>query len=330
MTREDRDAVSAAAALFKSRFRPGEAETGARETVALSTGSLALDHALGTGGIPRGTIVELLGPESGGKTTLALHLAGNAQAAGWKVRFIDADFRFSKEQARNIGLDLGGLEVIQGEDGEALADAAIAGVAEGMVVVIDSLVGLVPARSPYPPEIAQPRLLAALLRKLEEWIAPKGGIAICTNQIRARLSGPRVLGWHVTSAGGSAVKAGAALRIYLEKGETVKDDSDARCGVRIHAEVLKNREGDVFTTARFELDEKGRINREAELLDLGLALGIFERVGSAIYYVTPGGERPISPVGRGRAAAIRSLEILNTAEVEARIVAKLFPAKETA
>lgn len=270
----------------------------------ISTGSIALDLALGAGGLPRGRIVEIFGPEASGKTSVALHVIAQAQKVGGVAAFIDAEHALDPQRAQKIGVNLDDLLISQPDTGEQGLEIAEALIRSGGidVVVIDSVAALVP-RSELEGEMGessigvQARLMSQALRKLTGAIANTNTIVIFTNQLRQKIG--VMFGNPETTPGGLALKFYASVRLDIRKIENIKS-GDMVVGSRHRVKVVKNKVAPPFRIAEFDMDLSG-ILYEGELIDVGLELGILTRSGAFIKW----GDKLL---GQGREAAIAYLK----------------------
>src|SRR5690606_2905595 len=259
----------------------------------ISTGSIALDVALGIGGLPRGRIVEIYGPESSGKTTVALHAVANAQRNGGIAAFIDAEHALDPEYAKKLGVDTDALLVSQPDTGEQALEIADMLIRSGAldIVVIDSVAALVP-KAEIEGEMGdshvglQARLMSQALRKITGALSASGTTAIFINQLRGKI------GVFFRSAesttGGRALKFCASVRIDVRRIETLKDGTDA-VGNRTRAKVVKNKMAPPFKQAEFDIVYGSGISREGSLIDLGVEHGIVRKSGA--WYTYEGDQR---------------------------------------
>ena len=287
----------------------------------ISTGSLALDMALGIGGIPKGRIVEIYGPESSGKTTLALHCVAEAQKQGGTAAFIDVEHALDPVYAGNLGVDIDALLVSQPDSGEQALEIAEALVRSGAIdiIVIDSVAALV-TRAEIEGEMGDShvgqlaRLMSQALRKLTGALSKSNCSAIFINQLREKIG--VIYGNPETTTGGRALKFYASVRIDVRKGESIKNGSEI-IGSRTRAKVVKNKVAPPFREAEFDVMYGKGISKEGELVDMGLEFEILKRSGAWFYY----GE---TRLGQGR-DAVKQLFVDNpefAAEIREKIMEK--------
>lgn len=273
-------------------------------TQVIPTGSTALDLALGVGGIPRGRIIEIFGPEAGGKTTLCLHIIAEAQKKGGVAAFIDAEHALDPQRAQKIGVNLDDLLISQPDTGEQGLEIAESLIRSGGidVLVIDSVAALVP-RAELEGEMGdavmgmQARLMSQALRKLTGAVSNTNTIVIFTNQLRQKIG--VMFGNPETTPGGLALKFYTSVRLDIRKIENIKS-GDMVVGSRHRVKVVKNKVAPPFRIAEFDMDENG-ISYEGELLDIGIELGILTKSGAFI-------KKGETIIGQGRPAAIEYLK----------------------
>ena len=254
----------------------------------IPTGSIALDVALGIGGLPRGRIIEVYGPESSGKTTVALHAIANAQAAGGTAAFIDAEHALDPEYAKALGVDIDALFVSQPDTGEQALEIADMLIRSGGIdiIVIDSVAALVP-RAEIEGEMGdahvglQARLMSQALRKLTGALNSTKTTAIFINQLREKIG--VFFGSPETTAGGKALKFYASVRLDIRRIETLKDGTDA-VGNRTRVKVVKNKMASPFKQAEFDIIYGVGISREGSLLDFGVEHDIVKKSGAWYTY----------------------------------------------
>ncbi|HXM17727.1 MAG TPA: recombinase RecA [Candidatus Tumulicola sp.] len=284
----------------------------------LSTGSIALDLALGVGGLPRGRVVEIYGPESSGKTTLTLHCIAEAQKAGGVAAFIDVEHALDPAYARNLGVDLDNLLVSQPDTGEQALDIAEMLVRSNAVdiVVVDSVAALVP-KAEIEGDMGdshmglQARLMSQALRKLTAAISKSRTTMVFINQIREKIG--VMFGNPETTTGGRALKFYSSVRLDIRKLESIKIGTDV-VGSRTRVKVVKNKVAPPFKVAEFDITYGKGISRTGSLIDVGLEQNIIGKTGS---WYTYGDQR----IGQGRENAKAYLEEHpeTAAELEAKI-----------
>ena len=288
---------------------------------AVSTGSLSLDLALGIGGLPKGRIVEIFGPESSGKTTIALHTIAEVQKAGGEAAFIDAEHALDPVYAKNLGVNIDELLVSQPDSGNQALEICEALVRSGAidVIVIDSVAALVPQQ-----ELegdmgdshvgVHARLMSQALRKLSGAIANSNCIVIFINQLREKVG--VMYGNPETTTGGRALKFYASVRIDVRKADTLKNGA-VPYGTKVKCKIVKNKVAPPFKTAEFEMIFGKGISKSGEIIDMGIELGIIEKSGSWFYY---NGERIAQ--GKENARAFFENDPALLSEVEAKIKEK--------
>lgn len=280
-------------------------ESTALNVEAIPTGALPLDVALGIGGVPRGRIVEIYGPESSGKTTVALHIIAEAQAAGGIVAFIDAEHALDPVYAARLGVDVDELLISQPDTGEQALEICDLLVRSGTIdcVVIDSVAALVP-RAEIEGEMGdatvglQARLMSQALRKLTGSLSKSNTTCIFINQLREKIG--VMFGSPETTTGGRALKFYSSVRIDIRRIESMKKDGEF-IGNRVRAKIVKNKVAPPFRQAEFDLMYSEGISKEGCVLDMGVEAGIVNKSGSWFNY---GEER----LGQGRDAAKRTLQ----------------------
>jgi recombination protein RecA len=293
MAAHDREkALDAAIAQIERQFGKGAVmrlgQEGRAPIEVIPSGSIALDVALGIGGLPRGRVVEIYGPESSGKTTIALHAVANAQRAGGVAGFIDAEHALDPEYARKLGVDTDNLLVSQPDSGEQALEIADMLIRSGAldVVVVDSVAALVP-RAEIDGEMGdshvglQARLMSQALRKLTGAISASKTTAIFINQLREKVG--VMFGSPETTTGGKALKFYASIRLDVRRIETLKDGQDA-VGNRVRVKVVKNKLAPPFRQAEFDILFGEGISREGNLIDLGVEHGIVRKAGAWYTY----------------------------------------------
>ena len=315
-------ALEAALQQIEKNFGKGSimklGATAAQGIDVIPTGCLPLDIALGVGGIPRGRIVEIYGPESSGKTTVALHIAAEAQKMGGTAAFIDAEHALDPVYAHNLGVDLDELLVSQPDTGEQALEIAEALVRSGAVdlVVVDSVAALVP-RAELEGDMGdahvglQARLMSQALRKLTGAVNKSRCAIVFINQLREKVG--VMFGNPEVTPGGRALKYYATVRIDVRRVETLKQGSDS-VGNRTKAKIVKNKVAPPFKMAEFDIVFGEGISRAGSLVDLGVNLGVIDKSGSWFAYK---GEK----IGQGRENAKKylkeNLDVFN--EIETRV-----------
>ncbi|MGA3283528.1 MAG: recombinase RecA [Verrucomicrobiota bacterium] len=271
----------------------------------IPTGSLAMDLALGVGGIPRGRVVEIFGPESSGKTTLMLHVIANAQKAGGLAAFIDAEHALDPGYAKKLGVNLDDLLVSQPDSGEeALTICETLARSNALdVVVIDSVAALVP-KAELEGEMGmatmgmQARLMSQALRKLTAILAKSKTTCIFTNQLREKVG--VMFGNPETTPGGKALKFYASVRIDIRRKDTLKDAAGNAIGNHVRVKIVKNKVAPPFAEAEFDILYNHGINQEGSILDVGIENGVVDKKGAWLQFE---GEL----IGQGKEAAQKAL-----------------------
>src|SRR2546427_4463374 len=336
MTDEKTKILESAIAQIEKQYGKGSiVRLGSRDVLVpvsvIPTGALSLDTALGVGGFPRGRVVEVYGPESGGKTTLALHVIAEAQKTGGQAAFIDAEHALEPSYARKLGVDVDNLLVSQPDNGEQALEIAETLIRSGGldVVVVDSVAALVP-RAELEGEMGEPqmglqaRLMSQALRKLTGIVSKSRTCLIFINQIREKIG--VMFGNPETTTGGRALKFYASIRLDIRRIQSIKE-GDRVVGSRTKVKVVKNKVAAPFREAEFDILYGEGISREGDLLDLAASHGVVEKSGAWFSYK---GER----IGQGRENARQFLkenkDILAKLEAEVRKELGLTPATPTA
>jgi len=289
---------------------------------SISTGSISLDIALGIGGVPKGRVIEIYGPESSGKTTLATHIIAEAQKKGGIAAFIDAEHAFDKNYAKKLGVDVDNLLISQPDNGEQALEIADNLIRSGAidVIVIDSVAALVP-KAEIEGEMGdskmglQARLMSQALRKLTGTIAKTGCCCIFINQLREKIG--VMFGNPETTTGGNALKFYASVRLDIRRTSQIKD-SDEVSGNRVKVKIVKNKVAPPFRIAEFDIMFGEGISKVGEIIDLGVDFNIIKKAGSWFSY----GE---TKLGQGR-DAVKQLLLDNpelSEEIEAKIRAEV-------
>ena len=290
---------------------------------AISTGSLGLDIALGVGGIPRGRVIEIYGPESSGKTTLSMHCIAEAQKNGGLAAFIDAEHAFDKAYAEHLGIDTENLLISQPDDGEQALEITEHLIRSGAIdlIVIDSVAALVP-RGELEGEMGdskmglQARLMSQAMRKLTGVISKTGCACIFINQLREKIG--VMFGNPETTTGGNALKFYASVRLDIRRIGQIKESADQILGNRTRVKVVKNKVAPPFKVVEFDIMYGQGISKVGEILDLGVELDIVNKSGSWFSYEG-------NKLGQGR-DAVKQLLADNpelSDEIESKIRAKV-------
>lgn len=290
---------------------------------AISTGSLGLDIALGVGGIPRGRVTEIYGPESSGKTTLTLHCIAEAQKAGGLAAFIDAEHAFDKVYAQKLGIDTENLLISQPDNGEQALEIAEHLIRSGAIdiIVVDSVAALVP-KGELEGEMGdskmglQARLMSQALRKLTGTISKTGCACIFINQLREKIG--VMFGNPETTTGGNALKFYSSVRLDIRRIGQIKEAANDVTGNRTRVKVVKNKVAPPFKTVEFDILYGEGISKTGEIIDIGVELDIIQKSGSWFSYAN-------NKLGQGREAVKAILddnpELLE--ELEKKIKAKI-------
>lgn len=319
---KDKALAAALSQIEKSYGKGSIMKLGQREIIdieAISTGSLGLDLALGIGGLPKGRIIEIFGPESSGKTTLTLHVIAEAQKAGGTCAFIDAEHALDPVYARKLGVNIDDLIISQPDTGEQALEITDTLVRSGAVdvIVVDSVAALTP-KAEIEGEMGdshmglQARLMSQALRKLTSSIAKTNTIVIFINQIRMKIG--VMFGSPETTTGGNALKFYASVRLDIRRTGSIKDKEDV-VGSHTKVKVVKNKVSPPFRAAEFDVMYGSGISKEGELIDIGVKLDLVEKSGAWFSYKS-------TRIGQGRENAKEFLkqnpQILNEIEQEIR------------
>lgn len=326
MSEDKNKALATALSQIEKQFGQGAVmrlgENMGMQVEHIKTGSIALDNALGIGGMPKGRIVEIYGPESSGKTTLALHVVAEAQKAGGTAAFIDVEHALDPVYSKALGVDIDSLLVSQPDTGEQALEITEALVRSGAidVVVIDSVAALVP-KAEIEGEMGDnhvglhARLMSQSLRKLAGAISKSNCIAIFINQLRDKIG--VIYGSSETTTGGRALKFYASVRIDVRRVETIKVGGEM-IGSRTRAKVVKNKVAPPFREAEFDIMYGKGISHIGEIVDLGLKFDILKRSGAWFYY----GDTRLAQ-GRDNTKILFEENEALASEVEAKIIAAM-------
>jgi recombination protein RecA len=330
MTNRKRDLETAISSITKaygdgSIMRLGDAHARIKIDV-IPTGALALDLALGVGGLPRGRVVEIFGPESSGKTTLMLHVIASAQKAGGLAAFIDAEHALDPAYAKRLGVNLDDLLVSQPDSGEEALTICETLVRSNAldVIVIDSVAALVP-KAELEGEMGmatmgmQARLMSQALRKLTAVISKAKTTCVFTNQIREKVG--VMFGNPETTPGGKALKFYASVRLDIRRKDTIKDAAGNSIGSHVKVKMVKNKVAPPFTEAEFDILFNHGINKEGSILDVGIDAGVVEKKGAWLQF---NGEL----IGQGKDAAQKAM--VEKPELAQKIVESILAKRDAA
>jgi len=328
-------ALELAIAHIQKQFGEGAimslgARSDQREVSAIPTGATSLDIALGIGGVPRGRVVEIYGPESSGKSTLALHIVANAQKAGGTAAYVDAEHALDPAYARRIGVDIDQLMIAQPDSGEEALNIVetLARSSAIDIIVIDSVAALVP-KSELEGEIGdshmglQARMMSQALRKLTSSLAKSNTCAVFINQIREKIG--IMFGNPETTTGGRALKFYSSVRMEIRRMASIKGPDNADMGIRAKVKVVKNKMAPPFRVAEFDVMFNEGISHTGSVIDMGVEHGIVDKKGTWFSFKE-------TRLGQGREAAKEELKknpkLMK--EIEKLIFEKLSPKEAVA